>query len=212
MRTPSNAKDAVRGTMWQNLRAGFAYIRADKSVLSLMILASVMCFFAMPYTAMLPVLARDVFKVDATGLGILMSIMGAGSLAGSLALAIWTALPRRGVLVLLSVLIFSLGTIALARSDSFATACMAMGVIGVANAFNMSLGNTLIQELVPDALRGRVSSSYMMTFGLMPLGSLAVGMIAEVSGAPLAIGLGGAVSVVAVILVAIFVPELRELE
>ncbi|TAK33848.1 MAG: MFS transporter [Chloroflexota bacterium] len=212
MRTPPNGRDAAGETMWQNLRAGFSYIRADRSVLSILIMASVTSVFAMPYTSMLPVLARDVFKVDASGLGILMTTMGVGSLVGSLALAAWTAPPRRGPMVLVSVLVLSLGTVALALADSYFTACVVMAVIGLANSFALALYNTLIQVLVPDALRGRVMSAYMMTFGLTPLGALVVGAIAEVGGAPLAIGLGGGISAVAAILVAIYFPELRALE
>src|SRR3990172_7600006 len=128
MRTPPDAGEAARETIWQNLRAGFAYIRADKSVAGILILGSMISLFAAPYSSMLPVLARDVFGVDASGLGVLMATMGTGSLIGSFSLAVWSAPARRGLVLITSALIFSLAIVALALANSYVVACLAMAV------------------------------------------------------------------------------------
>jgi MFS family permease len=75
----------------------------------------------------------------------------------------------------------------------------------------MALNSTLLQTLVPDEFRGRVMSVYMLTWGLMPLGTLPSGLIAEHFGAPLAIGVGGAISALVVVVVALRRPVLREM-
>ena len=63
-----------------------------------------------------------------------------------------------------------------------------MGLIGVAQAIYLATNNTLVQLAVPDALQGRVMSVYMMTWGLMPLGALPQGILADWFGAPVVRG------------------------
>jgi hypothetical protein len=86
-----------------------------------------------------------------------------------------------------------------------------MGLLGGAQAIYLASNNTLVQLTTPDELRGRVMSVYMMTWGLMPLGSLPQGVLADWLGAP-AVALGtGLLSCLVVIIVAVRSPKIRSL-
>jgi MFS family permease len=75
---------------------------------------------------------------------------------------------------------------------------------------NNALTNTLLQTIVPDALRGRVMGFYSFVFvGLAPLGALAAGVIAEHYGAPWAVASGGIVTALSMAIAAWRVPALR---
>src|SRR5258708_17582453 len=75
---------------------------------------------------------------------------------------------------------------------------------------NNSLTNTLLQTAVPDELRGRIMGFYSFVFvGMAPFGAFFVGLAAEHVGAPLAVGAGGGVCVLAVALAAWRAPALR---
>jgi MFS family permease len=85
-------------------------------------------------------------------------------------------------------------------------------LIGVSIMLIFNLGNALVQTLVPDKLRGRVMGVYSLAFfGLMPLGSLWVGLLAEYFGEPLAVVLNGAILLVFFILIRIFAPRITAL-
>jgi len=75
----------------------------------------------------------------------------------------------------------------------------------------MAASNTLLQTLVDDDKRGRVMSFYTMAFfGMMPLGSLAAGVFGSRIGAPATVTWGGVATIVAVLLYAYKLPDMRK--
>ena len=85
--------------------------------------------------------------------------------------------------------------------------------VGVAAIMIMNLANALVQTLVPDDLRGRVMSVYSMTFfGLMPLGALWIGAVAEYASPALAVILGALALFCVAALAWLFAPRIRTLE
>ena len=91
-------------------------------------------------------------------------------------------------------------------------AMLLVGFAGIAQAVYMALNNTLLQTIVPDQFRGRVMSVYMLCWGLMPLGTLPTGMIAQAYGAPVAVAIGGAICALFSLLTALGRPVLRQLD
>ncbi|RIK46174.1 MAG: MFS transporter, partial [Chloroflexi bacterium] len=79
------------------------------------------------------------------------------------------------------------------------------------SAFYMSMNNTLIQMSVSDEMRGRVMAVYLMTWGLMPFGTLPMGALADAFGAPWAVAAGGMASTALILLIAVRVPSVRRL-
>src|SRR6266705_1116809 len=100
--------------------------------------------------------------------------------------------------------------VACAAARSFATALLLLALAGCAMIVTTALANTMLQTLVPDELRGRVMAFYAFVFvGMAPLGAFQAGLIAEHTGAPDAIALGGAGCLIAAVLAAWRVPALR---
>jgi predicted MFS family arabinose efflux permease len=137
---------------------------------------------AMPFQALLVVFAEDVWSVGEGGLGLLQAFAGFGGIIGSFYVAWADQSPRKLRLMMSSLLAFA-GTLFLfALSPWFLLALPLVLVADVFASVFATTNGTLIQVLIPDEVRGRVMSLMMMTFGLTPLGTLPVSVIAELYG------------------------------
>jgi MFS family permease len=195
---------------FQSLMEGVQYVWRDPTVLALMLLQAIPAFLIMPYNQLLPIFARDILNAGPEGLGTLMTVMGVGSVLGSIIIVVMP--PRRQSMFLFASLIgLSLLLVAFSASTSLPLSIAIMGLIGVAQAIYLATNNTLVQLAVPDALQGRVMSVYMTTWGLMPLGALPQGVLADWFGAPVVLAGAGLLSAAIVVLMAVRNPALRQL-
>ena len=196
---------------WAGVRDGIRYTMRHTAILQVLAVNLLIVCASMPWMFLLPGWVEDVLGLGGFHLGLLLSVMGVGSLLGSLVIA---SLPprRRGLLYLLSAVLLAGGVLAFAVFEAFLLAALLTAVIGVAHAGRMSLSTVLIQTYVAAEYRGRVLSIYMMEFGLVALGVFMVGAIAEVIGLQLAIG--GAAAFLLVVALALFpaFPTLRRLD
>ena len=212
MRVPPTPAEARRSSAVANLKEGFAYVWSTPAVLALMILAYVPRIFAVPYQTLMPVFQKDVLKVGPEGLGMLMAAPGVGALFAVLVLAtVANRIKRQGVLLVGSIIVLGLLLILFSQMTSFPLALMVLVVAGAFQMLFLASTSTMLQLIVPDELRGRVMSLYMLDRGLMPAGALFAGVTAHVIGAPSAVALMGAIVVILALLVAWRVPHLRTL-
>ena len=167
--------------------------------------------FGMSYVVLLPVFAREVLRVGSQGFGFLMGVSGIGALVGSTTIAVLGNVPHKGALMLSAAAGFGLLLIVFAFSQSYILSLGVLLVSGTMNAFYMTSVNTSLQALVPDHLRGRVMGVYSLTWSLIPLGGLLGGGIATVASAPIAVGLGGGLTVAVALAVALTQPQVRRL-
>ena len=186
---------------WAGVRDGIRYTMRRPAILQVLALNLLIVCASMPWMFLLPGWVEDVLGLGGLHLGILLSVMGVGSLFGSLVIA---SLPprRRGLLYLLSAVLLAAGVLAFATVGTFWLAALLTVVIGIGHAGRMSLSTVLLQTYVDREYRGRVLSIYMMEFGLVALGVFAVGTIAEVVGLQLAIG--GAAAILLVVALLLF--------
>jgi MFS family permease len=158
----------------------------------------------------MPVVARDVVHTNARGYGLLMAAVGVGAMLGALALALAGRRVKQGKALLQSGAAFAALVIAFAAVRSLGVALPLLALTGCAMIITTALSNTMLQTLVPDALRGRVMAFYAFVFvGMAPLGAFQAGFVAEHRGAPVAIALGGVVCLVAMGLATWRAPEMR---
>jgi MFS family permease len=192
-----------RPPVLHSLREGFHYSLRTPLVLWCLILLGGIASFGFNFQILLPLFTTEVLKLGPEGYGALYAVMGIGSLAGSLTLAV---MQRRRAVALMIVggLIFSvlLAGIGVART-LLPVAALVVGV----GYFSMLMINTInatVQANVPDALRGRVMSLYVMVFaGSAPIGGIFAGAVAEVWGTPAAFLIGALLSAITVVAVAI---------
>ncbi|MEM9174916.1 MAG: MFS transporter [Myxococcota bacterium] len=170
-----------------NMIEGFWYLKRDRMVLILLLFGLGPQFLAMPVQMVLPVFARDVWEAGPWGLGILSASTGIGAVVGSMYVAGRAQEKRRLPMMMGSVVAFCVLIMAFAQSPLFWPA-VALGFFGNIGASVFStLNNVSIQLVIPDAVRGRVSSFLMMSVSLPLLGGLPLTWITRDYGAPTAV-------------------------
>lgn len=207
---PPKDRDA-KVTFFEDFRGGFSYIKGDKLVLGLLLLGTIPMIFAMPYQTLLPVFSEQVWDVGPTGLGFLQAMAGVGGLVGTLITANLDSSPRKGWIMLAAACMT--GAFLMAFSYSiFGVALVMIAIVGLTSMVFMTVNNTMITSLIPDNVRGRVSSVLMMTFGLMPLGVVPASIAAEAIGVEAVTAIGGGLLIVTVLLTYAVFPQFRTLD
>ena len=198
---------------WANLKEGFAYVWSTPTVLALMALAYVPRIFAVPYQTLMPVFQKDVLKIGPEGLGLLMAAPGVGAVIAVLALAsLGNHVKRQGMLLVGSIVVLGSFLILFSQITWFPLALVALVIVGLFQMFFLASTATILQMIVPDQLRGRVLSLYMLDRGFMPLGALFAGTTAHFIGAPSTVATMGAIVIILTLIVAWRIPAIRRLE
>src|SRR5205085_3954813 len=210
MRIPYAAERRGSVSAMANIVEGFRYVAHTAPIRALLLLIGVISFCGMPFAVLMPVFAEHILHSGAWGLGILMGASGIGALVGSIALAMRSSVRGLGTWVAVSAGAFGATLAVFALSRSMVLSAIALIPVGAMMMVQMASSNTLIQSMVPDALRGRVMSVYSMMFmGMGPLGSLLAGSVAERAGAPLAVAAGGVISIAGAVVFGWRLPNLR---
>jgi len=159
---------------------GFRYVRERPDLQSLLGVTALTTLFIFPNVAVLsPYYVKHVLRLNAGALGTLMSISGAGALLGA-AMLLSVARERRVLHIVVSVVTVVLTTSAMAWAQGFWVAVAAFAIQSIAIAHSLGLVSIILQERVPDELRGRVMSLYSLTFtGIMPFGSLLIPRVVD---------------------------------
>ena len=200
-------------TVWQSATEGVNFVFRHEVLGTLVLIAGVPALFAFSYQSMMPVFAKTVLHVGPQGLGILLSATGAGSLVGALTVASLTNFRHRGLLQLGSAIAFGTLLVAFSFSRQMLLSVPLLIVGGACSMTFSSLNQTFLQSLAPDAMRGRVLSVLTLTtFGVMPMGSMLAGIVAQNWGAPVSVGIGGGVSALFAVGVLVLRPTVRRLE
>lgn len=168
----------------QELKEGISYFVQNRTILHLIILIIAQSIFIMPSFVLVPVFVKDIFHSDISGLGFLMSCAGLGAVIGSLSASKLPAGYKNNLVIYLY-LLSSIFVIFFSLSKIFLFSAFCLVAIGVCISSAMILINSVIQEMVPDNLRGRIMSIYILSFvGFMPFGNLFAGWLSEIIGAP----------------------------
>ena len=174
--------------MLSDIKAGFSYIGRSPMVMVLLITAMATTLLAMPFRFLMPVFVVDVYNRGPDDMGLLLTMMGVGTLIGSLLIAAigqW----HRGLMLLAGGAISGIALLSLALFPLYFLAVGLMLLLGLGDSGRRALNQALVMEVAEDAYRGRVWSVFMMNFGLTPLGVLPAGLISEWLGGQMAIGI-----------------------
>ena len=168
-----------RKTPLHDLAESIRYVATSPVVGGLILLSIFPFLFGLTINTFLPAFNRDVLSGGPDDLGLLMTSMGVGAIAGSLVLAKLASLRHKGNWVLVTNALWGLGVAAFGLSEQFSYAIITIGFVGFVSALNMSMNRSLVQLRVDQSMRGRIMSIDMMSHGLMPLGLIPIGFIAE---------------------------------
>ena len=188
---------AKKRAMLSDIVAGLSYIKGNQMVLVLLVMGLATTLLASPFRMLLPVFVVDIYGRGPDSMGLLVAIMGGGSLVGSLVIAAlgnW----RRGMLLIIGAFASGIALLLIAAFPFYYAAAVIMLLVGLGDSGRRTINMGLIMEVVEDQYRGRVMSVFMMNFGLMPLGMLPAGLAVDYFGGPVAIAiLGGLLLAVA---------------
>ena len=212
IKTATGSPDSEGKSMTKDIREGLKYAMKDSNLRGLIITLFMPVFFGFSLIILLPAWARESLQVQSDDLGLLMMVLGGGSLVGSLILAAVRKLNRRGRWILILGFFWGCTMALFSKSTSYATAMPFLFVAGFISAIFMALNMTLLQTYSADEMRGRIMSIAMMSFGMMPLSVLPFGAIAERIGTPNTLFLSGAMLTALTILFALVYPSFKRID
>ncbi len=187
-KTPPPVTD---GSPWSGLLDGYRYIWDHKQIRAMLTVDIVPIMLGMSYVTMAPAFASEVLEMGSEGLGYLLSGNGVGSLLGTLVIARLSGMRNRGMVVVIGVMLFGFALIAFGLSSSVLYSLGLILVVGLIYGIYSTMNDTLIQTVVDDEYRGRVSATYSMIWGLSPVGGLIAGALATYVGVQWAIAICG---------------------
>jgi len=203
---------AIRPTLWNDLRDGVRFVTHNRVLGVLVLLPAVPALLILNYIIFIPVYARDILATGPAGLGLLTGSIGVGAAIGALSLATLRPSGGSGRLLMTGLAIVGIALATFAVSRYLPLSMAALALVGTFQVTFYSTTNTLIQVLVPAHLRGRVLSLYLLTsIGLIPVGNIVGGAIAEITGVEPVLAGGGILAVVLVTLAALYEPRLARL-
>lgn len=185
MRLPKFIATAHPKNIFGELKEGFQYIRKTPSISYVLIMLALISLFVLPFSTLIPVYAKDIFKGTASTFGVIDSVIGLGAFSGAIFLA--SLKPGRNLrrILAISTLVFGAGLVLFSHSTYYPVALVFAAISGFGMMSQITISNTLIQTTVDPAMRGRVISFYAMAFfGMQPLGGLLIGTLSQLIGTP----------------------------
>jgi MFS family permease len=209
MRVTSPAR-VLTASPFEHIMEGFRFVNRTAPIRALLMLLGLVSLVGMPYVVLMPIFADQILHGGARGLGILMGATGVGALLGALTLAFRSGVKGLGRWVAWCSAGFGASLVVFSVSHTFWISVILLLPVGYTIMLQMASSNTLIQAMVPDALRGRVMAVYSMMFmGMAPIGALLGGALAERLGAQVTVALGGLASVAGACWFGLQLPKIR---
>jgi MFS family permease len=204
--------NANQPSAWQQMAGGFEYTFSFAPIKYIIAMIALISLAGMPYIVLMPIFARDILHGGPHTLGMLMSASGIGALLGALYLATRKNVVGLGKIMAAAMVLFSAGIIGFAFSTVIWLSLIFIFLAGLGIMLQTASGNTILQTVVSDEMRGRIMSVFVMAFiGMAPFGSLLAGTLANKIGAPHTLLIGGFCCLVAAAFFARKLPSLAKM-
>jgi MFS family permease len=190
---------------------GWKFSWKNEAVRVSLLVVMLASLFIVPFITLLPVFARDILDVGATGQGLLLTAMGVGALGSAVMIAFFGDRMPRGLFMLGGVGLYGIGVVAFAVSPWFQLSMALMVIVGFANVCSHALVQTVIQTYSPSEFRGRTMAIFHMSNVVMTVGSMLIGALAVPWGAPGATMLMGLAGTLAMFGIHVMIPGARHI-
>lgn len=186
MRFPKNTFSVHKTKTKAKFKEALDYLGENKAIASVIWIAALSGFFVLPYVTLLPVYAKVIFKGDAATYGWLNAAIGMGAFAGTFYLASLNKGADLRKVLLFNIFVGGVSLLLFSYSSNLYLSLFFAIISGFSSILQSAVIMTIVQSETADKLRGRVVSLIAMAmFGMLPLGSLLVGYLAPIAGAPL---------------------------
>lgn len=211
MRLQPFVKAVKKKSVLHDILDGFRYIRRQPVMLGLILVVAFSSSFGLAFATLFPAWAVKILHGDAATNGFMQSARGAGSMLAALMVAAISRLNKMGKVLTTSLVIFPVFLLLFSLAHALAPSLIVLFFTGIFLLFVISLANGLIQTNVADEYRGRVMGVHTMTFfGMMPVGALIYGQLAQHFGEVAAVQVSAGVLLVFAAMVFWLFPKLRE--
>ena len=211
IRSKSGAVSSARESVVSNLREFGIEVRRNPSLALLVLLTGGIEILGFSAMALMPSIARDVLKLGADGLGLIQSIGSIGGMLAVIMLALAGEFRSRGLVFLVTLLVFGASLAWLGQSSSLMMVLAAIITLNAAMAVSDVLSQGLMQSVVPNDQRGRAAGAWQVAVGFGPFGNLQVGYLAGVAGIAVALTINGSLLFALAGLSLVFAKGLRRL-
>lgn len=180
MRLPKYvAKQHVKNVFGE-LKEGFTYLKNTPNITFILTMLSLISLFVLPFSTLIPVYARDIFRGSASTFGWIDSAIGLGAFSGAIFLASLKPGSNLKKILAINTMVFGAGLALFSHETLYPLALFFAVMGGFGMMSQITISNTIIQTTVSPEMRGRVISFYAMAFfGMQPLGGLIVGTISQ---------------------------------
>jgi MFS family permease len=202
-RNPVDREKSLR----QSIIEGWKFSWQNQTVRAALLISMLASLFVVPFVTLLPVFARDILGVGATGQGLLLTAMGIGALGSAVVIATFGDRMPRGIFMLGGVAVYGVSLIAFAASPWFTLSMGLMVITGFTNVCSHALVHTVIQSYSPSELRGRTMAIFQLGQVVMTAGSIIIGSLAAYCGAQWAVALMGSAGALAMVAIHIMLPR-----
>jgi MFS family permease len=190
---------------------GWKFSWQNEIVRAALLIAILASLFIVPFMTLLPVFARDILAVGATGQGLLLTGMGVGALTSAIILASFGDRIPRGIFMLGGVIVNGLGVVVFAFSPSFNLSIFMMVIAGCTTVCSHALVQTVLQTYSPPEFRGRTIALFHMSQVVFTVGSMIIGALAAFWGTQWAVAFMGAAGVLSMLAIQILLPQTRHI-
>lgn len=192
---------------WKMIREGFRYVGFNRTILAVVLVTVVMNLLIFPYTALLPVFARDILERGATGLGTLGSGTGIGAFVGLYLINRFRHTTNAGRMFMIGSMGQCIGLALFSISTIFPLSWFFLFCAGIGQACFAVLQSSIVLVASSDDMRSRSMATIVLAIGADPLGKIQTGLLAENFGAPFTLGLQASLAALLVGAVALLLPE-----
>ena len=184
----------TKESIYTSLKEGVTFLWRQGSMVGLIVLAFLMTFLSMPMRTYIPVFVKDIFHRGPGTFGNLLSLMGVGSICGSLCVAGLGNISKKGRFALAMMICLGAAIAGFALSKSLPLSYSMLVLVGASMMAVFATVTSLVQLITTNEMRGRVMSVYNWAFrGGMPMGNLMTGWLVPMFTAPIVLGANGVV-------------------
>ncbi len=212
VKLPPIAGKVGKASAISQIRESMGYLRQHPTLATLVGLSGLVSILLFPYITLLSVFAKDVFHSDASEYGLLLACVGVGAAVGAIVVASKSDAKKRSNLLFGGAALTCVTMLGFAASSNLYVSMAILPLVGGSMVIMMATMNTIVQTTVPTEMRGRIISIYSLaSMGLLPIGNLQAGIVAQNFGAPFAVALGVIIFALLAAAAYIFVPKLKEM-
>ena len=201
LKMPYKEMSPPHNAFMADFRQGINYLIDQPVLFRLLIMTLASTAFILPLKNMMPVVAATMFDGGAITAGFLTSSLGVGALIGSVVIAQSSKLKRKFIVALLCLIMSGCVMILFAQSHWLPVSVCLATLFGLSHMIFGLINNTLVQSLVPDHLRGRISSLYMAETGIVPAGIILLGWLMSSIGPTTAVSILGTGTIISSLLI-----------